>query len=65
MAIIAIGLAKAFDLLRHDHIICADKNIELGTILIEKFQDLYQNYSHLETKLELIVTLILFYNSFI
>lgn len=39
--------------------------MELGTILIEKFQDLYQNYSHLETELEFIVTIILVYNSFI
>lgn len=52
MAIRAIGLAKAFDLLRYDHIIYADKNSGLGTILIEKFPDLDQNYSHLETKLE-------------
>lgn len=64
MSVIAISLAKASDLLRHDRIIYADKNIELGTILIEKFQKIYQNYSHLETKLQLIVTIILFYNSF-
>jgi len=60
LAVIAIGLAKAFDLLRHDHSTHADKIFQLGTILTEKFQDLYQNYSHLETKLELIVTIILF-----
>lgn len=65
MAVIARGLAKALDLLRHDHITYADKNIELGTILIEKFQDLYQNYSLLETKLEVIVAIILVYNGFI
>lgn len=65
MAVIALGLAKAFDLVKHNHIIYADKNTELGTILIEKFQDLYQNYSHSETKLELIVTIILFHSSFI
>lgn len=51
--------------MRHDHIIYADKNIELGTILTEKIQDLYQSYSHLKTKLELIVTIILVCNSFI
>lgn len=58
MAVIARGLVKALDLLRRDHIIHADLNMELEAILIEKFQDLYQNYSHLETKLEFIVTIV-------
>lgn len=65
MAVVAIGLAKAFDLVRHDPIIYADKNIELGPILAEKIQDLYQNYSHSKTKVKLIVTIILFNSSFI
>lgn len=41
MALVAIGLAKAFDLVRPDPIMYADKNIELGSLLAEKFQDLY------------------------